>query len=92
MRDRQVISLDHAIRTMTSLPAQVFGLTDRGELRPGAYADLVIFDLAKIADRATYQSPHALADGIDWVLVNGQVARRDGEFTGVRAGRVLKKS
>ena len=92
VRDRQVISLDHAIRTMTSLPAQVFGLTDRGELRPGAYADLVIFDLAKIADRATYQSPHALADGIDWVLVNGQVARREGEFTGVRAGRVLKKS
>ena len=92
VRDRQVISLDHAIRTMTSLPAQVFGLTDRGELRPGAFADLVIFDLAKVVDRATYQSPHALAEGMDWVLVNGQVARRDGEFTGVRAGRVLKKS
>jgi N-acyl-D-amino-acid deacylase len=91
VRERRVISLDHAIRTMTSLPAQVFGLEGRGEIREGAFADLVVFDLAKIADRATYQSPHALADGMDWVLVNGQIARRDGEFTGVRAGRVLKK-
>ena len=92
VRDRHVISIDHAIRTMSSLPAQVFGLVDRGELRPGAFADLVIFDLAKVADRATYQSPHALAEGMDWVLVNGQIARRDGEFTGARAGRVLRKS
>jgi N-acyl-D-amino-acid deacylase len=74
---------------MTSLPAQVFGLTDRGTLRPGAFADVVIFDPARVVDRATYQAPHALAEGIDWVIVNGQVARRDGEFTGARAGRVL---
>ena len=61
-------------------------------MRAGAFADLVIFDPAKVADRATYQSPHEIAEGIDWVIVNGQVARREGEFTGVRAGRVLKKS
>ena len=91
VRDRHVISLDHAIRTMTSLPAQVFGLTGRGEIREGAFADVVVFDLAKVVDRATYQQPHELADGMDWVVVNGQIARREGQFTGVRAGRVLKK-
>jgi N-acyl-D-amino-acid deacylase len=90
VRERGVISIEHAIRTMTSLPAQVFNLVDRGELRPGAFADIVIFDPARVADRATYQSPHQLSEGFDWVLVNGQVARREGEFTGVRAGRVLR--
>jgi N-acyl-D-amino-acid deacylase len=91
VRERQVISLDHAIRTMTSLPAQVFGLSGRGEVREGAFADVVVFDPAKVADRATYQKPHELADGMDWVVVNGQIARRDGAFTGTRAGRVLRK-
>ena len=91
VRERRVISIDQAIRTMTSLPAQVFGLTSRGEIREGAYADVIVFDLAKVADRATYQQPHELAEGMDWVVVNGQIARRDGQFTGVRAGRVLKK-
>jgi N-acyl-D-amino-acid deacylase len=91
VRERGVISLEHAIRTMTSLPAQVFALADRGELRAGAFADIVIFDPAKVADRATYRSPHELAVGIDWVVVNGQVARREGEFTGTRAGRVIRR-
>ena len=91
VRDRGVISLEHAIRTMTSLPAQVFALSDRGEIRAGAFADLVIFDPAKVTDRATYQRPHELSVGIDWVVVNGQIARREGEFTGVRAGRVLRR-
>jgi N-acyl-D-aspartate/D-glutamate deacylase len=76
---------------MTSLPAQVFGFTGRGEIREGAFADIVIFDPAKVVDRATYENPHQLAEGIDWVLVNGKIARRDGEFTGVRAGQVLRK-
>jgi N-acyl-D-amino-acid deacylase len=92
VRERRVISIEHAIRTMTSLPAQVFNLVDRGTLRPGAFADIVIFDPARVADRATYQQPHAPADGIDWVLVNGAIARREGEFTGVRAGRVLAQA
>jgi N-acyl-D-aspartate/D-glutamate deacylase len=92
VRERQAISLEHAIRTMTSLPAQVFGFTGRGEIREGAFADIVIFDPAKVADRATYQSPHQIAEGIDWAIVNGKIARREGEFTGVRAGRVLRKN
>ena len=90
VRDRRVISLEDAVRTMTSLPALVFGLADRGELRPGAFADLVVFDPQQVRDRATYQSPHAIAEGMDWVIVNGQVVRRDGAFTGARAGRILR--
>jgi N-acyl-D-amino-acid deacylase len=91
VRERNVISLEQAIRTMTSLPARVFGLADRGEIRPGAFADVVIFDPARVVDRATYTDPHQLADGIDWVVVNGVVARRDDAFTGARAGRVLRR-
>jgi N-acyl-D-aspartate/D-glutamate deacylase len=92
VRDRGVISLDQAIRTMTRLPASVFGIEGRGEIREGAFADLLVFDPVKVIDRATYQKPRELADGMDWVIVNGAVAREDGVFTGARAGRVLKKS
>jgi N-acyl-D-amino-acid deacylase len=91
VRERGVISLDQAIRTMTSLPASVFAITDRGELRVGAFADVIVFDPAKVIDRATYQKPRELADGMDWVIVNGAIERRDGAFTGARAGKVLKK-
>lgn len=91
VRERQAVSLEHAVRSMTSLPARVFGFEDRGEIRAGAFADVLVFDLAKVQDKATYQSPHEMAEGFDWILVNGQVVRRDGEFTGVRAGRVLKR-
>ncbi len=92
VRERGVISVEHAIRTATSLPARVFELTDRGEIRSGAFADMLVFDPAAVQDRATYADPHQLATGFDWVLVNGQVAIRDGEFTGARAGRVLKRA
>jgi N-acyl-D-aspartate/D-glutamate deacylase len=91
VRERHVVTLEQSVRAMTSLPAAVFGFTDRGEIRPGAFADLVVFDLAKVQDKATYQSPHEMSEGFDWVIVNGQVARREGEFTGQRAGRVLKR-
>ena len=92
VRERKVISLEEAVRTATSLPAQVFALAGRGELRAGAFADVVIFDPATIIDRATYNDPFPLAEGVSWVIVNGQVARKDGEFTGAKAGRVLKKT
>jgi N-acyl-D-amino-acid deacylase len=91
VRDKQVLPLDDAVRSATSLPARVFGLGGRGELREGAFADIIVFDLARIVDRATYNAPHELATGMDWVLVNGRVAVRDGGFTGARAGRVLKR-
>jgi len=91
VRERKVITLEQAVRTMTSLTARVFGFVDRGEIRPGAFADVVIFDPAKVVDTATYAKPHEIAQGIDWVIVNGQVERKEGEFTGVRAGRVLRR-
>jgi N-acyl-D-amino-acid deacylase len=91
VRERQVQSWEEAVRVMTSLSTRVFGLTDRGELRAGAMADVVIFDPATVQDRATYDDPFAIATGMRWVLVNGQVAIADGVPTGVLAGRVLQR-
>ena len=80
MRDEPVLRLEEAIRKMTSFPAQRFGLHDRGVLRPGLRADLVVFDLERVRDRATNLYPHAYpfknipqrhSEGFDWVFVNG---------------------
>jgi N-acyl-D-aspartate/D-glutamate deacylase len=92
VRERKVITIEDAVRTATSLPAHVFGLPNRGELREGAFADVVIFDPAAIIDKATYADPFPFAEGVSWVIVNGQIERREGEFTGVKAGRVLRKT
>jgi N-acyl-D-aspartate/D-glutamate deacylase len=89
--DEPVISLEQAIRSMTSLPARVFRIPDRGELRPGAVADIVVFDLAKVRERATYAQPHQLSEGMVHVIVNGRPAIANGAFTGQRAGRVLRR-
>jgi N-acyl-D-amino-acid deacylase len=90
VRDRNVIDLPLAIHKMTSLPAELFGLTDRGELRTGAFADLVVFDPATIQDEATYADPLLPPKGIAFVFVNGRLAVHDGKTTGVRAGVVLR--
>ena len=71
---------------MTTLPATVFGLKDRGQLRAGAFADVLIFDLAKVNDAATYDKPHQLSEGFDDIIVNGELARRNGTFTTALAG------
>jgi N-acyl-D-amino-acid deacylase len=89
VRERCAIDLPSAIRTMTSLPATVFGLKDRGQIRAGAIADLLIFDLAQVNDAATYQDPHRLAEGFTDILVSGKWARRDNAFTPTLAGRVV---
>ncbi|HUE86228.1 MAG TPA: amidohydrolase family protein [Vicinamibacterales bacterium] len=89
VRERGTIDLSFAIRSMTSLPAQVFGLTDRGQIRPGAIADLVIFDPANVHDAATYQEPHRLAEGMTHIVVNGVLVRENGAFTDALPGRVL---
>lgn len=91
VRERKVLGLDQAITSMTLLPAQVFGFKDRGQLRVGAFADIAIFDPAKIVDRATYEDPHQLAAGMSYVLVNGQLAWKEGKGMGARAGQVLRK-
>jgi N-acyl-D-amino-acid deacylase len=89
VRVRNVISLEEAIRRMTSLSCQRFGLTDRGEIREGWWADLVVFDPETITDSATYDDPMREAAGVALVVVNGQVAYDQGRHTGVGAGRVL---
>ena len=91
VRERQTVSLEHAVRSMTSLPATVFGMTDRGVIREGVAADLAIFDPAKIVERATYTDPHRLAEGMAYVLVNGQLVIDDGKFTSSLPGKVLRK-
>ncbi len=91
VRDRQTITLESAIRSMTTLPALVFGMTDRGAIREGMMADIAIFDPARIRDRATYADPHQLAEGMRYVLVNGTVVIDNGTFTDARPGMVLAK-
>ena len=92
VRERGVVGLAQAIRSMTSLPATVFGLEGRGILREGAVADVVVFDFDRIAERATYGDPHQLSEGVVHVLVNGNPAVRDGKPTSTFAGEVLRPS
>jgi N-acyl-D-amino-acid deacylase len=89
VREKGTLRLEEAVRRMTSLPAQRFGLADRGLLRAGSWADLAVFDAATVADRATYQAPHAASQGFRYVLVNGEVVVEEGRHTGARPGRVL---
>lgn len=100
VRDEPVLRLEEAIRKMTSFPAQRFGLLDRGVLRPGLRADVVVFDLDKVRDRATNLYPHAYPfeniphrhpEGLDWVLVNGEPVIAESEHTGALPGRVLRR-
>jgi N-acyl-D-aspartate/D-glutamate deacylase len=90
-RDEAVLTLPEAIRKMTSLSADVLGLADRGRIRVGAVADLVVFDPATIADRATFDSPYEPPIGVAAVVVNGMPVVLDGEPTGATPGRVLRR-
>jgi N-acyl-D-amino-acid deacylase len=90
VRDARIVPLEEAIRRMTSLPAEVFRLRDRGALRAGAFADVVVFDPAQIRDHATYEQPHEYATGVRDVFVNGTAVVRDGEHTGALPGRVVR--
>lgn len=92
VREEKVISLEEAIRRMTSLPAQKFHLSDRGLLRDGFAADIVVFDAATVKDLSTYHQPHQYSTGFDYVLVNGIVTVDGGKHNGSRAGTVLRKS
>lgn len=89
-RERKLVSLEEAIRKMTSLPAQTFNLWDRGLLRPGLAADVVIFDEKTVADRATFKDPKQFPIGIVYVLVNGQVVVDHERHTAARPGRILR--
>jgi N-acyl-D-amino-acid deacylase len=91
VRDQAVLSLPEAIRRMTSLPASRLGLDDRGVIKPGAVADLVILDPERVADRSTYDEPWQLSVGIEHLLIGGEPVLRDGVPTGARPGKVLRK-
>jgi N-acyl-D-amino-acid deacylase len=90
VRDEHLMSLEAAIRKITSLPAQREHLASRGLLKPGYFADITIFDPATVIDRASFAKPDQLSDGIDFTIVNGQVEYDHGKLTGATAGRVLR--
>jgi len=87
---KKTIPLPFFIRASTSLPAETFKLRERGILREGFFADIIVFDERTVADRATYEEPTLLAAGMRWVIVNGKLAVDDGKATGVLAGRALR--
>lgn len=97
VRDRKLLSLEEGLFKMTGLPAATIGLDrsapeipPRGRLAPGWAADLVVFDPAEVADKATFESPHLLAEGFSHVMVNGRLVIDEGELTAERAGKVLR--
>jgi N-acyl-D-amino-acid deacylase len=92
VRKRHVITLEEAIRKMTSLPATQFRFADRGLIREGYAADIVLFDPAKVDEQATFEKPHAYAAGIPYVIVNGVVVVSKGEHTGAKPGVVLRST
>jgi N-acyl-D-amino-acid deacylase len=90
VRDEKVVTMPEAIRRLTQLPATNLGLKDRGTLAAGRFADVVVFDPATIADKATFEKPHQYAIGMKHVFVNGVAVLKDGEHTGALPGRALK--
>jgi len=91
VRERGIINLPEAVRKMTSLPAQKLGLRDRGVIRPGAWADLVVFNHETISDVADYSDPKKYPRGIEYVIVNGALTVNKGRHTGAKAGKVLRR-
>lgn len=91
VREEEVIRFEEAIRKMTSFPAQRFGILDRGILRPGMYADIVIIDPNIVIDKATFENPHQYPEGIPYVIVNGKVTVDNGKYKRVLAGKTLRK-
>jgi N-acyl-D-aspartate/D-glutamate deacylase len=92
VRERGALTLETAVRKMTSMPADQTGIFDRGRVAKGKKADLVVFDAAAIRDEATFETPHRYATGLAHVIVNGIVAAETGRVTGSRSGRVLRRA
>jgi N-acyl-D-aspartate/D-glutamate deacylase len=90
-RDKQLLPIETAIHKMTGMPAQRMGLTDRGLLKEGYFADITIFDPATVADQSTFEAPHQYPKGILYVLVNGKAVVDAGNYVDVRSGKVLRK-
>ncbi|MEZ5285540.1 MAG: amidohydrolase family protein [Vicinamibacterales bacterium] len=90
VREERLLTLEEAVRKMTTLPAGRMRLWDRGIIRPGAFADIVVFDPATIIDRATFDNPKQYADGVRYVAVNGTLVVDGGQLTAARPGRALR--
>jgi len=92
VREQKVLTLEEAVKKMTSMPATRLGLTDRGCLRAGCAADVTIFNAQQVSDVGTYADPHHYPVGIPWVIVNGVPVVENGAFTAARPGKVLRRT
>jgi N-acyl-D-amino-acid deacylase len=90
VRDEHATTLQDAVRRLSSLPATNLGIRQRGWLKPGYYADVVVFDPAKVQDHATFEKPKQLATGVENVFINGIQVLQDGKHTGAKPGRVVR--
>jgi len=90
VRDENVLTLQEAVRKLAALPAQTLRIDKRGELKPGFFADIVVFDPAKVQDHATFVEPHQYSTGMVHVFVNGEQVLEDGEHTGATPGRFVR--
>ena len=90
VRDEKVIPLEEAIRKLTSMPAENLKIRERGALKEGFFADVAVFDPAKVQDHATFEKPHQYSTGVRHVWVNGVQVLKDGEHTGAKPGRVVR--
>lgn len=90
VRDEKIVSLQEAVRRLTSLPAGNIRISDRGALTPGFYADIVVFDPASIRDNATFEKPHQYSTGVVHVFVNGTAVVTNGAHTGAKPGRFVR--
>ena len=88
---QKLVSLPFAVRNSSALTAEIFRIPERGLIREGYFADVIVFDPQTVSDRATYEQPELLAEGMRYVIVNGRVAVENGTYTGVFAGRALRK-
>jgi N-acyl-D-amino-acid deacylase len=92
IREMKVLSLEHAVRKVTSFPAQRIGLWDRGILREGMWGDIMVFDFDRIQDKSTFKNPHQYPEGIEYVVVNGRIVISKGSHTGALPGKILRYS
>jgi N-acyl-D-amino-acid deacylase len=92
VQEKKTLAAEEAVRRLTSLPAETFGIKDRGAIRKGAYADIAIFNLQQFRERGTVYEPNQIAQGMVHVIVNGKIILQDGRITGQRSGRVLRRS
>jgi N-acyl-D-amino-acid deacylase len=91
IREEKILPMAEMLKKITSVPARNFGFAQRGALQREYFADIVIFDEKRVIDKATFKDPHQYPEGIDYVIVNGQVVINNGEHSGLLPGKILRK-